>query len=38
MAEIARRLAASGLVDFLSIIGGAAHTLPLQAAAVPNMA
>ncbi len=38
MAEIARRLAASGLVDFLSIIGGGAHTLPLQAAAVPNMA
>ena len=38
MAEIARRLAASGLVDFLSIIGGAAHTLPLQALAVPNMA
>ena len=26
MAEIARGLAASGLVDFLSIIGGAAHT------------
>src|SRR6516165_1631899 len=26
MAEIARRLAASGLVDFLSIIGGGAHT------------
>ena len=38
MAEIARRLAASGLVDFLSIIGGAAHTLPLQALAVANMA
>jgi mycofactocin system FadH/OYE family oxidoreductase 2 len=38
MAEIARRLAASGLVDFLSIIDGAAHTLPLQALAVPNMA
>jgi mycofactocin system FadH/OYE family oxidoreductase 2 len=38
MAEIARRLAASGLVDFLSIIGGAAHTFPLQAGAVPNMA
>jgi mycofactocin system FadH/OYE family oxidoreductase 2 len=38
MAEIARRLAASGLVDFLSIIGGAAHTVPLQALAVPNMA
>ena len=37
MAEIARRLAASGLVDFLSIIGGAAHTYALQAAAVPNM-
>jgi len=38
MAEIARRLAASGLVDFLSIIGGAAHTLALQALAIPNMA
>jgi mycofactocin system FadH/OYE family oxidoreductase 2 len=38
MAEIARRLAASGLVDFLSIIGGAAHTAALQAAVVPNMA
>ena len=37
MAEIARRLAASGLVGFLSIIGGAAHTYWLQAAAVPNM-
>src|SRR5437870_419594 len=37
MAEIARRLAASGLVDFLSIIGGGAHTYSLQAAAVPNM-
>jgi N,N-dimethylglycine/sarcosine dehydrogenase len=37
MAEIARRLAASGVVDFLSIIGGSAHTYPLQAAAVPNM-
>jgi NADH:flavin oxidoreductases, Old Yellow Enzyme family len=37
MAEIARRLAASGLVDFLSIIGGGAHTVPLQALAVPNM-
>src|SRR5215470_4237651 len=37
MAEIARRLAASGLVDFLSIIGGGAHTHELQAAAVPNM-
>jgi len=37
MAEIARRLAASGLVDFLSIIGGGTHTLPLQAAAIPNM-
>src|SRR5712691_2279236 len=37
MAEIARRLAASGLVDFLSIIGGGAHTYQLQAAAVPNM-
>ncbi|HKW92273.1 MAG TPA: FAD-dependent oxidoreductase [Methylomirabilota bacterium] len=38
MAEIARRLAASGLVDFLSVVGGAAHTLALQALAVPNMA
>jgi N,N-dimethylglycine/sarcosine dehydrogenase len=37
MAEIARRLAASGMVDFLSIIGGGAHTYELQAAAVPNM-
>src|SRR5438094_2059903 len=37
MAEIARRLAASGPVDFLSIIGGGAHTYSLQAAAVPNM-
>src|SRR3989454_2838546 len=37
MAAIARRLAASGLVDFLSIIGGGAHTYALQAAAVPNM-
>jgi dimethylglycine catabolism A len=38
MTEIARRLAASGLVDFLSIIGGGAHTLKLQAGCVPNMA
>jgi dimethylglycine catabolism A len=37
MAEVARRLAASGLLDFLSIIGGGAHTYELQAAAVPNM-
>jgi 2,4-dienoyl-CoA reductase-like NADH-dependent reductase (Old Yellow Enzyme family) len=37
MAEIARRLAASGMLDFLSIIGGGAHTYELQAAAVPNM-
>ncbi|HZS32720.1 MAG TPA: N-methylproline demethylase, partial [Methylomirabilota bacterium] len=37
MAEIARRLAASGLIDFLSIIGGGAHTFQLQAGAVPNM-
>src|SRR5215510_6227549 len=37
MATIARRLAASGLLDFLSIIGGAAHTYTLQAAVVPNM-
>src|SRR5256712_3925304 len=37
MTTIARRLAASGLVDFLSIIGGGAHTYELQAAAVPNM-
>src|SRR5215472_2193795 len=32
MAEIGRRLAASGLIDFLSIIGGGAHTYELQAA------
>ena len=38
MAEIAHRLASAGLVDFLSIIGGAAHTFALQAGAVPNMA
>ncbi|HEV8441057.1 MAG TPA: FAD-dependent oxidoreductase [Methylomirabilota bacterium] len=38
MAEIARRLAASSLVDFLSVIGGAAHTASLQARVVPNMA
>src|SRR5436190_23190819 len=31
MATIARRLAASGLVDFLSIIGGGAHSYSLQA-------
>src|SRR5438552_2413150 len=37
MAVIARRLAASGLVDFLSVIGGGAHTYTLQASAVPNM-
>ncbi|MBI4608351.1 MAG: FAD-dependent oxidoreductase [Candidatus Rokubacteria bacterium] len=37
MAEIARRLAASGVVDFLSVIGGGAHTYQLQAAAIPNM-
>ena len=37
MAAIARALAASGLVDFLSIIGGGAHSYALQAAAVPNM-
>src|SRR5216117_1917330 len=37
MVEIARRLAASGLVDFLSVIGGGAHTYTLQASAVPNM-
>jgi mycofactocin system FadH/OYE family oxidoreductase 2 len=36
MAEIARQLAGSGLVDFLSIIGGGAHTLRLQAAVVPD--
>ena len=35
--QIAERLARSGLVDFLSIIGGGAHTYSLQAAAVPNM-
>src|SRR5262249_52032607 len=38
MAEIARLLAASGLVDFLSVVGGAAHTAAHQAAVVPNMA
>jgi N,N-dimethylglycine/sarcosine dehydrogenase len=38
MAEIARRLAASGLVNFLSVVGGAAHTAALQAGVVPNMA
>ena len=32
MAAIARRLAASGLIDFLSIIGGGTHTYTLQAA------
>src|SRR5919197_2817762 len=37
MAAIARRLAGSGLVDFLSIVGGGAHTYALQGAAVPNM-
>lgn len=37
MAEIARRLAASGLADYLSVIGGGAHTYQLQAGAVPNM-
>ena len=37
MAAIARRLAASGFVDFLSVIGGGAHTYTLQAAAIPNM-
>src|SRR6266550_4085542 len=37
MAAIARRLAASRLVDFLSVIGGGAHTYTLQASAVPNM-
>jgi mycofactocin system FadH/OYE family oxidoreductase 2 len=37
MATIARRLAASGLVDFISVIGGGAHTYSLQAAVVPNM-
>jgi mycofactocin system FadH/OYE family oxidoreductase 2 len=37
MALIARRLAASELLDFLSIIGGAAHTYVLQAGVVPNM-
>ena len=37
MAAIARHLVASGLIDFLSIIGGGAHTYALQAAAVPNM-
>src|SRR5256712_6044621 len=37
MTAIARRLAASGLVDFLSIIGGGAHTYALPAAPGPNM-
>jgi mycofactocin system FadH/OYE family oxidoreductase 2 len=37
MAAIAGRLAACGLIDFLSIIGGGAHTYTLQAAVVPNM-
>ena len=37
MAAIARRLAGAGLIDFLSIIGGGAHSYTLQAAAVPNM-
>src|SRR5258705_9886477 len=37
MAAIARALAASGLVDFLSIIGGGAHSYALQAAVVPNI-
>ena len=37
MVTIARRLAASRLVDFLSIVGGGAHTYSLQGAAVPNM-
>ena len=37
MAAIARHLAGSGSIDFLSIIGGGAHTYELQAAAVPNM-
>ena len=37
LAAIARRLAASGMIDFLSIIGGSAHTYALQAAVVPNM-
>src|SRR2546426_5877441 len=37
MAGIPRRLAASGLIDFLSIIGGGAHTYELQAAAGPDM-
>src|SRR3989442_3654284 len=37
MAVIARRLAASGLVDFLSVIGGGAPTDTLQASALPDM-
>jgi mycofactocin system FadH/OYE family oxidoreductase 2 len=37
MMAIAQRLAASDLIDFLSIIGGGAHTYALQAMAVPNM-
>src|SRR2546430_3911689 len=37
MASIARRLAASGLVDFLSIIGGRAHPYWLPGAAGPHL-
>src|SRR4029450_12658831 len=37
LTPIARRLARSRLIDFLSIIGGSAHTYTLQAAVVPNM-
>jgi len=37
LATIARRLAVSGLIDFISVIGGGAHTYSLQAAAIPNM-
>ena len=37
MADIARRLAASGLVDFFSIVGGAAHTAVLQAVLTPDL-
>src|SRR2546426_7664201 len=36
MTTIARRLAACGLVDFLSIIGGGAHTYALKAPPGPT--
>jgi mycofactocin system FadH/OYE family oxidoreductase 2 len=37
MQEIARRLAASGLLDFVNVLGGSADTYPTLAAVVPNM-